>query len=86
MAEKCHGLRGIEGNHGYAAFERNRRRVTLVGRGVGSRRVSMAVERVGSQLGPPLATFRGPHHRAFVVPEHEGRSWLTSLHHALIKT
>ena len=68
------------------ALERSRRRVTLVGKGVASRRVSKAVETIGEQLGPPLATFRGNHHRAFVVPESEGRSWLSGLHQSLIKT
>jgi aspartate kinase len=66
------------------SLERRRRRVTLVGRGVGSRRVSKAVESVGQRLGPPMATFWGANHRAFVVPEREGQSWLASLHQELI--
>jgi aspartate kinase len=67
------------------SLERRRRRVTLVGRGVGSRRVSKAVEQVAARLGPPMATFWGEHHRAFVVPEREGRGWLASLHQELIQ-
>ena len=66
------------------SLERRRRRVTLVGKGASGRRVSKAVEQVGARLGPPLATFWGDHHRAFVVPENEGRSWLASLHQELI--
>lgn len=66
------------------SLERRRRRVTLVGRGVGSRRVSKAVESIGQRLGPPMATYSGSHHRAFVVPEKEGRGWLASLHQELI--
>lgn len=66
------------------SLERRRRRVTLVGKGASSRRVSRAVEQVGARLGPPLATFWGDHHRAFVVPENEGRSWLASLHQELV--
>jgi aspartate kinase len=66
-------------------LERQRRRVTLVGKGVASRRVSQAVERIGAQLGPPMATYHGERHRAFVVPERDGKLWLTGLHQALIR-
>lgn len=69
----------------HISLERRRRRVTVVGRGVGSRRVSKAVEKVAARLGPPMATFWGDHHRAFVVPDREGRSWLASLHQELIQ-
>ncbi len=65
-------------------LERRRRRVTLVGKGVASRRVSKAVEKVALRLGPPMATYWGAHHRAFVVPDREGRTWLASLHQELI--
>lgn len=65
-------------------LERQRRRITLVGRGVGSRRVGKAIEQVVEQQGPPLATWWGEHFRAFVVPEREGRAWLASLHQELI--
>jgi aspartate kinase len=67
------------------SLERRRRRVTVVGKGVGSRRVSKAVEKVAARLGPPMATFWGDRHRAFVVPDREGRSWLASLHQELIQ-
>jgi hypothetical protein len=66
-------------------LERNRRRVTMVGLGVSGRKASTAVEHTGAQLGPPLFTFHGPRHRAFVVPESEGSAWLTSLHQYLLK-
>lgn len=66
-------------------LERNRRRVTMVGHGVSGRKASTAVEHTGAQLGPPLFTFHGPHHRAFVVPESEGSAWLASLHQLLLK-
>lgn len=67
------------------SLERRRQRVTLVGKGVKSRRVSRAIEGIAARLGPPLATYWGEHHRAFVVPEGEGRSWLSSLHQDLIR-
>jgi aspartate kinase len=66
-------------------LERHRRRVTVVGKGVGSRRVSQVVERLGDQLGPPLATFHGERHRAFVVAEHDGKMWLSALHQGLVR-
>jgi aspartate kinase len=64
--------------------ERRRRRVALVGKGVGSRKVEMAVERVEQRLGPPMGTYRGHRHRGFIVPEAVGGSWLASLHQELI--
>lgn len=66
-------------------LERNRRRVTLVGTGVTGRKTSTAVEQAGAKLGPPLFTFTGTRHRAFVVPESEGPSWVTNLYQTLIK-
>ncbi len=66
------------------AVERRRQRVALVGKGVASRKVEMAVERVEQRLGPPMGTYRGPHHRGFIVPQSVGGSWLASLHQELI--
>jgi len=67
------------------SLERRQRRVTLVGRGVASRRVEMAIDHVAQRLGPPLAGFRGQHHRAFVVDDRDGKTWLASLHQELIQ-
>jgi aspartate kinase len=66
-------------------LERNRRRVTIVGKGVCGRKASTAVEQAGAKLGPPLFTFTGTRHRAFVVPDAEGSSWVTSLYQTLLK-
>lgn len=66
------------------ALERRRQRVALVGKGVGSRRVEMAIERVEERLGPPMGSYRGHRHRGFIVPESVGGSWLASLHQELI--
>jgi len=67
------------------ALERSRRRVTLVGKGVGSRRVSRAVEGAALRYGQPMATLWGESHRAFIVPEMHARGWLSSLHQELIQ-
>ena len=67
------------------AIERRQRRVTLIGRGVASRRVQLAIDHVAQRLGPPLSSFAGQRHRAFLVPENEGRGWLASLHQELIQ-
>lgn len=67
------------------ALERRRRKLTLVGRGVASRRVELAIDHVAQRLGPPLAGFRGQRHRAFVLPDEDGKSWLASLHQELIR-
>lgn len=67
------------------SIERRQRRVTLVGRGVSSRRVQVAIDRVAQRLGPPMASFSGARHRAFVVPDREGPTWLASLHQELIQ-
>ena len=66
------------------ALERRRRRVVLVGKGVGSRRVELAIDKVEQRLGPPMSTYRGHRHRGFVVPEAVSGSWLASLHQELI--
>jgi len=65
-------------------LERRQRRVTLVGRGVTSRRVQLAIDAVAQRLGPPMVSFSGPRHRAFMVGDREGRDWLASLHQELI--
>lgn len=65
-------------------LERRQRRVTLVGRGVASRRVQRAIDTVAQRLGPPMVHFSGPRHRAFVVSEGHGPDWLASLHQELI--
>jgi aspartate kinase len=67
------------------SIERRQRRVTLVGRGVVSRRVQVAIDHVAQRLGPPMASFSGARHRAFLVPDREGPSWLASLHQELIQ-
>ena len=67
------------------SIERRQRRVTLVGRGVASRRVQVAIDHVAQRMGPPLSSFAGQRHRAFLVPDAEGRGWLASLHQELIK-
>ena len=67
------------------SIERRQRRVTLVGRGVASRKVQLAIDHVAQRLGPPMASFSGARHRAFLVPDREGRSWLASLHQELIQ-
>jgi aspartate kinase len=66
-------------------LQRGCRRVTLVGTGVTSLKASKAVEQASAKLGPPLATFCGSHHRAYVVSEADGSAWLTSLHQSLIR-
>ena len=66
------------------ALERRQRRVTLVGRGVASRRVQLAIDAVAQRLGPPMVSFSGPRHRAFLVDDVEGPDWLASLHQELI--
>ena len=66
-------------------LERSRRRVTLVGKGVSSRRVSRAVDNAALRFGQPMATFWGEKHRAFIVPEAHARGWLSSLHQELIQ-
>jgi aspartate kinase len=66
------------------SLERRQRRVTLVGRGVASRRVQVAIDTVAQRLGPPMVHFSGPRHRAFVVNEGHGPDWLASLHQELI--
>ena len=66
------------------SLERRQRRVTLVGRGVASRRVQLAIDTVAQRLGPPMVHFSGPRHRTFVVNEGHGPDWLASLHQELI--
>lgn len=66
-------------------IERRQQRVTMVGRGVASRRVQVAIDHVAQRLGPPLSSFSGQRHRAFLVPEVEGKAWLASLHQELIQ-
>jgi aspartate kinase len=66
------------------SLERRQRRITLVGRGVTSRRVQLAIDSVAQRLGPPMVSFSGPRHRAFLVGDSEGRDWLASLHQELI--
>jgi len=66
-------------------LQRHRRRVTMVGHGVAGRKASTAVEQAGARFGPPLFTFLGARHRAFVVEESEGAAWLTSLYQSLLK-
>jgi aspartate kinase len=66
-------------------LERRRRKITLVGRGVGSRKVQKSIEDVVQRLGPPLAGYRGTRHLGFVVADREARSWLASLHRELIQ-
>lgn len=66
------------------SLERRQRRVTIVGRGVASRRVQRAIDTVAQRLGPPMVSFSGPRHRAFLVGDHEGQDWLASLHQELI--
>jgi aspartate kinase len=70
--------------HVRVAVERRRRRVALVGKGVASRKVEMAIGRVERRLGPPMGTYRGHRHRGFIVSEAVGGSWLASLHQELI--
>jgi aspartate kinase len=65
-------------------LERRQRRVTIVGRGIGSRRVQRAIDTVAQRLGPPMVSFSGPRHRTFLVGDHEGQDWLASLHQELI--
>ena len=67
------------------SIERRQCRVTMVGRGVASRRVQVAIDHVAQRLGPPLSSFAGHRHRAFLVPEGEGKAWLASLHQELIQ-
>lgn len=66
------------------ALERRQRRVTLVGRGVTGRRVQLAIDAVAQRLGPPMVSFSGPRHRAFLVGDAQGKDWLASLHQELI--
>lgn len=66
------------------SLQRRQRRVTLVGRGVASRRVQLAIDAVAQRLGPPMFTFSGPRHRAFLVSDEQGQDWLASLHQELI--
>jgi hypothetical protein len=56
-----------------------------VGKGVGSRRVSRAVDDVALRYGQPMATLWGENHRAFIVPEADARGWLSCLHQELIQ-
>ncbi|MFO7530816.1 MAG: hypothetical protein R6W93_00030, partial [Candidatus Limnocylindrales bacterium] len=34
------------------------------------------IDHVAQRLGPPMASFSGARHRAFVVPDREGPTWL----------
>jgi len=67
------------------SIERRQVKVTMVGRGVNSRRVQVAIDHVAQRLGPPLSSMTGQRHRAFMVPEAEGKAWLASLHQELIQ-
>lgn len=74
-----------EENRVQTILEHHRRRVTMVGKGVTGRKAGTAVEQAGAKFGPPLFTFLGPRHRAFVVDESDGAAWLASLYQSLLK-